>query len=761
MGHRYRSSDREEGSSSRFLRPGEGRKSAFGVSFQDVERRGSDNASSIPIFNRYRGLRIEEQQRLLPIFKYKREILYLVEKHATCIIVGETGSGKTTQVPQYLYSAGWAPIGSMIACTQPRRVAAMSVAARVAEEMNVELGQEVGFAIRFEDVSSHQTRIKFCTDGVLIKEMATDPLLSKYSVIMVDEAHERSASTDVLLGLLKKIQKRRPSLRIVISSATIDAERFASFFFDASTSISQEEAHADRPSGMPGMLSVQGRTHSVQVHYLERPCQDYVQTSVETVYKINDAGLPGDILVFLTGQEECDKAVSLVQESNHSQYTEGRSQRRSGTRLYPVALYSGLSAKHQMEVFESPPRNCRKVVFATNIAETSVTIDGIVHVVDCMFSKQRNFDPFIGLESLLVAPISKASAVQRSGRAGRVRPGFSYRLCTQEHFENLDTVEIPELQRSDLTSIVLQLKGLGVDNMLHFSWLTPPPSECMVRSLENLHALGALGDDAKLTQYMGRYMSEISIEPQLSRALLVSWSAGCVYEVATISAMLNVQSIWASGRRRDLDGAKSQFAVEEGDLITYLNVWKAWEENKRSKSWAIKNFVSHRCLIRASDIRDQVLRQIIRLKKQSSPDDPIFCRRSLQDIRDNILLRKDLSREEMHDRIIAIQKSLAAGLFLNSVQLRFGPRGEPEIDNEGNSTYRFLRNTGDPLTEMSRLRIHPSSVMYGRQPQWLCFYMAQQTGKHSVDMQEVHCVKPEWLAEAAPYFFNASKKKTI
>eukprot|EP00889_Picochlorum_renovo_P004854 jgi/Picre1/31884/NNA_007232.t1 len=506
MGHRYRSSDREEGSSSRFLRPGEGRKSAFGVSFQDVERRGSDNASSIPIFNRYRGLRIEEQQRLLPIFKYKREILYLVEKHATCIIVGETGSGKTTQVPQYLYSAGWAPIGSMIACTQPRRVAAMSVAARVAEEMNVELGQEVGFAIRFEDVSSHQTRINFCTDGVLIKEMATDPLLSKYSVIMVDEAHERSASTD-------------------------------------------------------------GRTHSVQVHYLERPCQDYVQTSVETVYKINDAGLPGDILVFLTGQEECDKAVALVQESNHSQYTEGRSQRRSGTRLYPVALYSGLSAKHQMEVFESPPRNCRKVVFATNIAETSVTIDGIVHVVDCMFSKQRNFDPFIGLESLLVAPISKASAVQRSGRAGRVRPGFSYRLCTQEHFENLDTVEIPELQRSDLTSIVLQLKGLGVDNMLHFSWLTPPPSECMVRSLENLHALGALGDDAKLTQYMGRYMSEISIEPQLSRALLVSWSAGCVYEVATISAMLNVQSIWASGRRRDLDGAKSQFAVEEGDLI--------------------------------------------------------------------------------------------------------------------------------------------------------------------------------------------------
>jgi len=761
MEHRYRSSDREEGSSGRFLRPGEGRKSAFGVSFQDVEGRGSENVSSVPIFNRYRNLRIEEQQRLLPIFKYKREILYLVEKHATCIIVGETGSGKTTQVPQYLYRAGWAPIGSMVACTQPRRVAAMSVAARVAEEMNVELGQEVGFSIRFEDVSSHNTRLKFCTDGVLIKEMAMDPLLSRYSVIMVDEAHERSASTDVLLGLLKKIQRKRPSLRIIISSATIDAEMFASFFFDASRSIPQEEAHADCPSGMPGMLSVQGRTHSVQVHYLESPCQDYVRASVETVYKINESDLPGDILVFLTGQEECDKAVSWVNESNHSQYAGGQSHRGGSTRLYPVALYSGLAARHQMEVFDSSPRNCRKVVFATNIAETSVTIDGIVHVVDCMFSKQRTFDPFIGIESLLVAPISKASATQRSGRAGRVRPGFSYRLCTQEDFENLEPVEIPELQRTDLTSIILQLKGLGIDNMLHFSWLAPPPSECMVRSLENLHALGALGDDARLTQYMGKYMTEISMEPQLSRALLISWSAGCVYEVATISAMLNVQSIWAAGRRRDVDAAKSQFAVEEGDLITYLNVWKAWEDNKRSKSWAIKNFVSHRCLHRASDIRDQILRQIIHLKKQSSPDDPVFSGKSLQDIRDNILLRKSPSQEETRDRMIAIRKSLASGLFLNSVQLRFGPRGEPEIDNEGNTTYRFLRNTGDPLTEMSRLRIHPSSVMYGRQPQWVCFYMAQQTGKHSIDMQEVHCVEPEWLAEAAPNFFNASKKKTI
>lgn len=438
--------------STRFLRPGERQSSAFGVTF-DIDR---DATQAIPpLFNRYQHLRVEDQKRLLPIFKHEKEILFLVERHATSIVVGETGSGKTTQIPQYLYHAGWAPEGFMIACTQPRRVAAISVAARVAEEMRVGLGDEVGYAIRFEDVSSDKTRIRFCTDGVLLREMTEDPLLTKYSVVMVDEAHERSVTTDILLGLLKKIQRRRPDLRVIISSATIQAETFAGFFMDSSRAIDEKDATADSPTGYPGLISVQGRMHSVQVSYLEEPCDDYLKKAVETVYAINQRNMPGDILVFLTGQEECEKAVGWIEEDGRNQ-----SLGRDTLQLKPVALYAGLPGKYQIAVFEAPPRNHRKVVFATNIAETSVTIDGIVHVIDCMFSKQRSFNPFTGIESLLVSPISKASALQRSGRAGRVRPGFAYRLCTQDAFEGLRSTDRPEMQRCDLIGIVLQLKGL-------------------------------------------------------------------------------------------------------------------------------------------------------------------------------------------------------------------------------------------------------------------------------------------------------------
>ena len=741
-----------------FLRPGDSKASAFGVSFsKSTAARGDLDEDPSSLFDRQSLLRVQNQQHRLPIYSYKRDILYLVERHATCIIVGETGSGKTTQVPQYLFQAGWAPRGSAIACTQPRRMAAMTIASRVAEEMNVALGKEVGYAIRFEDISNpEETRIKFCTDGVLLREMASDPLLTKYSVIMVDEAHERSAATDVLLGLLKKVQKKRPSLRIIISSATIQAETFAAFFHDESNNIDPANASAELPSGVPGILSVEGRPHRVHVSYMEKPCHDYILKAVDTVLDINSSDIPGDILVFFTGQEECEKAVDLILEHNHSRKQSGH------CKLLPVALYSGLPAKYQTQVFDSAPRNHRKVVFSTNIAETSVTIEGIVHVVDCMFAKQRIYDPYTGLETVIVAPISKASAIQRSGRAGRVRTGFSYRLCTGAAFESLEEVDMPELQRSDLTSVVLQLKGLGIDNMLNFSWLAPPSAESMVRALENLHALGAMNDEACLTHTFGAYMSALAMDPQLSRSLLLSWSLGCVYEVSTIIAVLNVQNIWASGGRKAVKEAKSQFAVAEGDLITYLNVWKAWEANRRSKSWAYKNYISHRSLLRAAEIRDQLLRQILFMKKNCRHDDAIFSSGTLDRIKDNIILRKDLSSDQIKERLVRIRQSFAAGLFLNSVQMRRGSVGQPEVDASGQPLYKLLRNTGDPASDESRLRIHPSSVLFGStKHKWLCFYSAQHVGKHAIDMQEVVSIEPEWLAEAAPNYFISSKNKSM
>ena len=612
-----------------------------------------DEAGHVLPYNKYGHLRISEQQARLPIYAYERDVLYLVERHATSVIVGETGCGKSTQIPQYLHRAGWAPRGLQIVVTQPSSFAVVTVAARVAEEMRVRLGDEVAYAVDFEDVSRDgTTRIKFCTTDVLIREMASDPLLSKYSVVMVDEAHERTLSTDLLLGLLKKIQRKR-NLRLVISSASIHAEKFALFFslpkLDAGLS-----ATVESPSRTPGMLSVQGRPHGVRVFYLQEPCQDYVRTALETVYDISKSDIPGDVLVFLTTQDECERAVDWVKsDSRRDAPSTGPGQ------LHPVALYAGLPTKHQLSVFEAPPRDHRKIVFATSIAETSLTIDGIVHVVDCMFSQQRAFDPFVGVGTSGIVPISKASASQRSGRAGRVRPGFAFRLCTKEAYDALREADVPEVQRSDLTRAVLQLKGLGIDNLLQFSWMATPPSELLVRSLESLYALGALGKDARLSDSIGRYMTEFAgIDPRLARCILASWNLSCVYEVVTIVSMLHVRQIWSPGGKKSRE-ARSQFAVKEGDLITYLNVWRGWEENRRGSSWAYKNYIRHKNLCRALEIRNELLQTVSRLKRQSQPDDPVFSGHSLECMRDNLLLRRDITLAETEERIRNTCRALA------------------------------------------------------------------------------------------------------
>ncbi|GMY37679.1 putative pre-mrna-splicing factor atp-dependent rna helicase deah9 [Fagus crenata] len=377
---------------------------------------------------------MEKQRQRLPVYKYRTAILYLVETHATTIIVGETGSGKTTQIPQYLKEAGWADGGRLIACTQPRRLAVQAVAARVAEEMGVKPGEEVGYTIRFEDLTNTflvmnaenfpvlaaqgTTMIKFLTDGVLLREMMDDPLLTKYSVIMVDEAHERSISTDILLGLLKKIQRRRPELRLIISSATIEAKSMSAFFQTSKRRRGLESEELG-PRMEPAILSVEGRGFNVQVHFVEEPISDYVQAAVSTVLSIHDREPMGDILVFLTGQDDIDTAVHLLNE-------EAQSNGKKSSGLFVLPLYSGLPRAEQELIFSPTPRGKRKVVISTNIAETSLTLEGIVYVVDSGFSKQRFYNPISDIENLVVAPISKASARQRAGRAGRVRPGKCY-----------------------------------------------------------------------------------------------------------------------------------------------------------------------------------------------------------------------------------------------------------------------------------------------------------------------------------------------
>ncbi|XP_057538264.1 probable pre-mRNA-splicing factor ATP-dependent RNA helicase DEAH9 isoform X2 [Amaranthus tricolor] len=552
---------------------------------------------------------IESQRRRLPVYKLKDAILFLVENHATTVVVGETGSGKTTQIPQYLNEAGWADGGHVIACTQPRRLAVQSVALRVAEEMGVRLGEEVGYVIRFEDVTTlGVTRIKFLTDGVLLREMMDDPLLSKYSVIMIDEAHERSISTDIVLGLLKKIQRRRPELRLVISSATIEAKSIASFFRGSK----KHRGTGDKlePNTEPAIISVEGRGFNVEINYVQEPVSDYLRAAVSTVIMIHKQKTVGDILVFLTGQDDIEAAVQLLNE-------EAQSFDKSTGELLVLRLYSGLPRTEQDFVLSPTPRGKRKAIISTNIAETSLTLEGIVYVVDSGFSKQRFYDPMSDIENLVVAPISRASARQRAGRAGRVRPGKCYRLYTEEYYVNKMSAEgIPEMQRSTLVSCVIQLKALGIDNILGFDWLASPSPEAMIRALEVLYSLNVLDDDAKLTSPTGFQVAEIPLDPMLSKAILASNELGCSEEMLTIAAVLSVQSIWISvrGAQKQLDEAKLRFAAAEGDHVTFLNVYKGFLQSGKSSKWCQKHFVNYHAMKKVLEAREQLNRTAQRLE---------------------------------------------------------------------------------------------------------------------------------------------------
>ncbi|KAJ1495962.1 P-loop containing nucleoside triphosphate hydrolase protein, partial [Baffinella frigidus] len=465
--------------------------------------RTSDEKTDV-VVNKMQHLPLTTQRQRLPIYCNRSHILYLLENYRTLVII-----------PQYLYEAGWADGGRMVGCTQPRRVAAQTVAARVAEEMGVQLGKECGYTIRFDNTTDPaRTRVKFMTDGILLREMMGDPLLSRYSVVMfmtdgillremmgdpllsrysvvmVDEAHERGVYSDVLVGLLKKIQRRRKDLRIIISSATLDAEAFRSFF------------QGDKPEGPPapgalGRVTVMsmeaGRIFPVNIHYLPTPASDYVRACVATVLSIHATEPAGDVLVFVTGADE----VSSICQALH----DGAGRGTQGLSLTATPLYAALPLERQLEAFADAPPGTRKVVVATNIAETSITIPGIVYVVDSMFVKMRNYNAKSGVDFLT-----------------------AYRLCQEVTFDTLREATVPEMQRTDLASVVLQLKrtdlasvvlqlkrtdlasvvlqlkALGIDDILHFDFPSPPPALTLARALEILYALGALDDDAKLTE---------------------------------------------------------------------------------------------------------------------------------------------------------------------------------------------------------------------------------------------------------------------
>lgn len=494
----------------------------------------------------------------------------------------------------------------MLIFFKPRRVAATTVAARVAEEMRCKLGEEVGYSIRFEDLTSVSTRIKFMTDGLLLREALVDPLLSRYSVIMVDEAHERSLGTDILLGTLKKVLKRRPELRVIVSSATLQAEDFLRFF---SGNDSEKVTEGNPANSIGRIISLEGRMFPVDMLFLEEPAEDYVKRAIKTVFDIHSSEADGDILLFLTGREEIETAIQMISEQATSLHPRASS-------ILPLPMYAGLSTEQQLYVFEPAPENTRKVIVSTNIAEASVTIDGIVYVIDCGFVKLRAFNPTTGIETLTATPVSKASATQRAGRAGRTKPGKCYRLYTQNIYATMSEATVPEIQRSNLAPATLQLKALGIDNIARFDFLTPPPAELVIRALELLYSLGALDNYAKLTRPLGMRMAELAVEPMMAKVLLTSPKFGCLSEVLSIAAMVSLQgAVWFShdGEKKATETARRKFAAEEGDHLTLLNVYQAFvTKGKKESKWCRDNYLNYKSMVRAVSVRTQLKRYIER-----------------------------------------------------------------------------------------------------------------------------------------------------
>ena len=629
---------------------------------------------------------MKEQREFLPVHGCREDLMHVIRENNIVVVVGETGSGKTTQMTQYMHEEGYSTFG-MIGCTQPRRVAAMSVAKRVSEEMGCELGSKVGYAIRFEDCTSSDTIIKYMTDGVLLRETLRESDLDTYSCIIMDEAHERSLHTDVLFGILKKVVARRRDFRLIVTSATLNSEKFSNFF------------------GSVPVFNIAGRTFPVETLYSKTPVEDYVEGAVKQALAIHIAYPPGDILIFMTGQEEIE-TVAYALEERLEQLT------KVGTcpPLSVLPIYSQLPSDLQAKIFQEAENGVRKCVVSTNIAETSLTLDGVMYVVDTGYCKLSVFNPRMGMNALQIFPCSQAAVNQRKGRAGRTGPGTCYRLYTEMAFKHeMLSMTVPEIQRTNLGNVVLLLKSLNVENLLDFDFMDPPPQDNILNSMYQLWILGALDNTGGLTR-MGSKMVEFPVDPPLAQMLLKAEELKCSNEILTVIAMLSVPPIWfrPKDREEESDAAREKFFVPESDHLTLLNVYQQWKNNGYRTDWCNRHYIQGKGLKKGREVRAQLLDIMKSQKIQliSAGGDWDLCRRAL-----------------------------CSAYFHQAARLK------------GVGEYVNCRN-GMPC------HLHPASSLYGLgyTPDYVIYHELVMTSKEY--MQCVSAVEPHWLAEAGPMFFS-------
>ena len=541
---------------------------------------------------------------ILPITDKKDEIIDTIRRHQVVIISGETGSGKTTQIPKFCLAAGRG-IDGKIGCTQPRRIAAVSVADRIAEELGDSPGHSVGYKIRFQDKTSPEAYIKIMTDGILLAETQSDPSLSDYDTLIVDEAHERSLNIDFLLGILKTLLKKRKDLKLVITSATIDTEKFAAAFDEAP------------------IIEVSGRTYPVEIRWEEReesPDESvettdgeltHVEKAVEAVSRIQRNDRNGDILVFMPTEQDIRDTIEILEGRNFP-----------GTLILP--LFARLTAADQARVFSS--RSARKIIVATNIAETSLTIPGIKYVVDTGLSRISQYNPRTRTTALPVIEISRSSADQRMGRCGRVQNGICVRLYTEDDYNNRPRFTRPEILRANLAEVILRMTALKLSEIATFPFLDRPPEKSIQDGFDLLMELGAIEPATKeknagresppyILTHQGRQMAAMPLDPRLSRMLIEAKQEGCLAEISVIVAALSIQDPRErpAEKAAEADRAHAVFNDPRSDFISLLNIWNRFHEDGngpgktgRMKRFCTSSYLSFRRMREWRDIHGQI-----------------------------------------------------------------------------------------------------------------------------------------------------------
>lgn len=533
----------------------------------------------------------DDERKTLPVTLQKDKLCALINKHQTLIIIGETGSGKTTQIPQIVYENILQPDEDVVV-TQPRRVAAISLAERVSFEVNTEIGDIVGYRVRFIDKTNQFTKIKFMTDGMLLRTAILEKSLLAYGCIILDEAHERTVNTDLLFGIVKKVQQNRKysshPLKVIVMSATMNADLFADYFDNAQ------------------IVYLQGRLHDIKTFHAKKDVEDYFHDTFVTIFQLHkEAPERHDFLVFLTGQEEIENMALAIEHINQD----------PALRKYPVikvrTLYASLPTNEQLKVFMPLERNeyARKIILSTNIAETSVTLTGIKYVIDCGKVKVRCFHPETSMDALKIENISQGQAEQRAGRAGRESDGYCYRIYSKKQYDEMTKDAVPEIQRCNLGNVVLEILAMHMDPYT-FDFINKPSTDAIDQAYKMLETLGATKNNV-LTE-TGHKMTKFPLDPRYSKIILSSVNYGCLEDIVNIVSILSTDSIFVSSlsekKKKQAEDAHIKFKSSISDHIMLLKTFRSYRKIKDSKSsWCDENFLNFRNLEYADCAREQIL----------------------------------------------------------------------------------------------------------------------------------------------------------